>query len=536
MPHPRTFTCRNLRLARCGAMVALPFLCISAAHAACQDLRHFPLRHGRITAAVDVAAGAPIELSLLHVKLTAPAPLAFCRVAVTLTPTPDSAIEAEVWLPEASRWNGKFLGSGNGGFGGSLEVPELDMRMALTKGYATAGDDLGHETKRLVDATWAIGHPEKVKDFAYRADHVTAEFAKKLIPAYYGQPARLSYFRGCSYGGHEALMEAQRFPADYDGIIAGAPVISVTHSMVGFLWNERALHAEPGSEIPEAKLKIIQKAVLARCDRLDGIKDGIIDAQMSCHFDPAVLTCKRGDAPDCLTPAQVTALRKIYGGPLDPDTGRSIYPGFAPGYEALPGNWSVWITGPEAAQAQFANQFFGSFIYSNPKWNFHSFDFGRDVRRVDAEIGPLINSNNPDLRAFAARGGKLILFQGWADAAVTPWGTLKYYRAIQRRMGKAETQRFVRLFMVPGMMHCGGGPGPSSFDTIAAMEQWREHDRPPAMMIASRYAEPFAARAGLPGRVLATRPICAYPAERHWTGKGSYDDAHNYVCRVPHRD
>lgn len=474
----------------------------------------------------------PIAISYLHATL--PAPVAFCRVSVMLAPTPDSAIKAEVWLPEASLWNGKFLGSGNGGFGGSVDGAELGMRVALSKGYATAGDDLGHETSALVvDGTWAIEHPQKVKDFAYRADHVTAEFAKKLIAAYYGRPQRLSYFYGCSNGGHEALMEAQRFPADYDGIIAGAPANSWTHLMADFLWNERALHAEPGSKIPLAKLNLIQHAVLARCDKLDGVKDGIIDAPIRCHFDPAVLACKRSDAPDCLTPPQVAALRKIYSGPVDPDTGRSLYPGFAPGYEALPNNWSAWITGP-ALQAQFANQFFGGFIYSNPKWNFRSFDFASDVRRVDAAIGPLINSNSPDLNAFAARGGKLILFQGWADAAVPPEGTLDYYRSIQRRLGGAEAARFVRLFMIPGMMHCSGGLAPSSFDVVAAMEQWREHDQPPSMMIATRYANPIAAFAGVRGRVLATRPICAYPAERHWSGKGSYDDARNYVCRVPH--
>ena len=214
------------------------------------------LKDGKITAAVPFAANAPIELSVIHVKL--PAPMAFCRVSATLTPTPDSAIMAEVWLPDPAQWNGKFFGIGNGGFGGTVAAPALDMRTTLARGYAAAGNDLGHETPTFtIDASWAIGHPERVKDFAFRADHVTAEFAKTVIKAYYGRAPELSYFRGCSNGGHEALMEAQKFPGDYDGIIAGAPANSWTHLMTGFLWNENALFAKPDSKIPDSKLAII---------------------------------------------------------------------------------------------------------------------------------------------------------------------------------------------------------------------------------------------------------------------------------------
>lgn len=523
---------RHMKLTARVAALALLTLAPVGAKAACRNLARFVARDARITAVTSVLKGAPIELSLL--RLTLPAPIDFCRVSVTLTPTADSVIRAQIWLPDASQWNGKFLGSGNGGFGGTVQGAEIEMRKALAKGYAAAGDNLGHEmTHLVVDGTWAIGHPQKVKDFAYRADHVTAVFAKRLIAAYYGRAPRLSYFSGCSNGGHEALMEAQRFPTDYDGIIAGAPANAWTHLMADFLWNERALHAEPGSRIPKTKLALIQKAVLARCDRLDGVEDGIIDNPMQCHFNPTVLACKGPDRPNCLTRAQVEALRRIYSGPVDPETGKRIYPGFAPGYEALPENWDLWITGKHALQAQFANQFFGSFIYSNPHWNDRRFDFHKDLPHVDAEIGPIINSNDPNLSAFAARGGKLILFQGWADAAVSPWGTIDYYLDIRRTMGRAAAHRFVRLFMVPDMMHCGGGPAPNVFDALAALNRWRAHGQAPERMVASLYASPISALAGTPGRVLSTRPICAYPAVRHWIGRGSYNQARNYVCRPP---
>ncbi len=318
-----------------GLLILLSLSLATEARASCEDLAKFPLTDGKITAAVTVAEHSSVPLALLHASLVAPAD--FCRISVTLTPSSDSEILAEVWLPDPAKWNGKFLGSGNGGFGGTVVGPMLDMRKALAKGYATAGDDLGHEaTSMIPDGTWVIGHPEKVKDFAYRADHVTAEFAKAMIAAYYGRAPQLSYFRGCSNGGHEALMEAQRYPADYDGIIAGAPANSWTHIMVNFLSNETALFAAPGGQIPHDKLAMIQKAVLAKCDALDGVKDGIINDPSKCHFDPKELLCKSGDAPECLTQPQVDALSKIYSGPIDPNTKKASIPDFRPGRKRYP--------------------------------------------------------------------------------------------------------------------------------------------------------------------------------------------------------
>jgi tannase/feruloyl esterase len=516
-----------------AALVLASLVFTSAAHASCEDLAKFAVTDGKITSAVAVAQTAAIPLSILPISLAAP--LDFCRVAATLTPTSDSAIKAEVWLPDPAKWNGKFLGSGNGGFGGSIAGPAFDMRRALASGYAAAGNDLGHAiTSLVIDGTWVIGHPEKVKDFAFRADHATAEFAKALIAAYYGRSPQYSYFKGCSNGGHEALMEAVKYPADYDGIIAGAPANAWTHAMAGFLWNEAALNGAPQSQIPQSKLAMIQNAVLAKCDALDGVKDGIINDPAMCRFDPTVLSCKSGDAPDCLTHPQLDALRKIYGGPVNPATGKRIHPGFPAGAEGIPQNWETWIIGPKASQGQFANQFFGSFMWADPNWDFRSFDFAKDVDRADIELGAIINSNNPDLSAFAARGGKLILYQGWADAAITPWGTIQYYQNIQQKMGTDEAHRFVRLFMAPGMMHCGGGPGPSSFDAIAAIDQWRDKNQAPEILVAARYADSTAVLIGGPsGKPLSTRPLCAYPKVARWIGKGSPDEAQNYACQAP---
>jgi Tannase and feruloyl esterase len=519
---------RGLLLAGALLLLGISFASTSRA-ATCEDVLKFPVTAGKITSAVTVAESGAIPVPLLHASLIAP--VGFCRVAVTLTPSSDSEIKAEVWLPDPAKWNGNFLGSGNGGFGGSVDGPALDMRVALGLGYATAGDDLGHEiTSLAVDGTWVIGHPEKVTDFAYRADHVTAEFAKALIAAYYGRAQQFSYFRGCSNGGHEALMEAQRYPADYDGIIAGAPANAWTHVMAGFLWNEAAL-STPQSDIPKSKLGMIQEAVMAKCDLIDGVKDGIINDPAACHFDPKVLLCKSGDAPSCLTAPQLGALQKIYAGPVNPSTGKAIHPGFPPGYEGLPQNWDSWIIGAKSSQSQFANQFFGSFVVGDAKWDFHGFDFAKDVARADAEIGPTINSNNPDLSAFAARGGKLILFQGWADAAITPLGTIQYYHELEQKMGADKAHGFVRLFMAPGMMHCGGGPGPNNFDAITPLAQWREKSQAPESIVAARYANPIAVLTGAPkGDPLSARPLCAYPKIAHWSGKGSPDEPQNYSC------
>jgi feruloyl esterase len=509
------------------AVIAQAQACLASS--SCEDLGKLPLPGGSITLAVRVAANDAIPMKLLSTAMRVP--VAFCRVAVTLTPTADSIILAELWLPDSDKWNGKFLGVGNGGFGGA--VPVGDMRAAITQGYATAGDDLGHQlTSLIVDGAWVVGHPEKLKDFAYRADHVTAEFAKTLIAAYYGRAQQLAYFRGCSNGGHEALMEAQKYPADYDGIVAGAPANSFTQMAAGFLWNELALNETPASQIPQGKLAAIQKAALAKCDALDGVRDGIIDDPAACHFDPAPLLCKRDDGPDCLTKPQLAALRRIYSGPIS-KTGRHMYPGFPAGDEALPHNWDLWIIGSQSYQALFANQVFGSFLLNDPHWDFRTFDLANDAARADREIGPLLNSNNPDLSAFAARGGKLILFQGWADAAISPFGTIQYYRDIQRKMGDKQARQFVRLFMAPGMMHCSGGPGPNTFDAVAVVDQWRQKNEAPERLLAAKYADsPAALSAGAqPGEPLIARPLCAYPHVARWTGHGSSDKAENYVCR-----
>jgi hypothetical protein len=514
-------------------MLAVSFASTAAA-ATCEDLAKLPIADAKITSAVVLAENTAIALPPFPMSVNAPA--RFCRVAVTLTPSSDSAIMAEVWLPDPATWNGKFLGTGNGGFGGTVTGPFVEMRGALAQGYATAGNDLGHEvTTLVVDGTWVRGHPEKIKDFAYRSDHATAEFAKALIGAYYGRAPSFSYFEGCSNGGHEALMEAQRYPTDYDGIIAGAPANAWTRLMTSLVWNEVAL-GTPQSEIPKAKLAVIQEAVLAQCDALDGVKDGIINQPRACHFDPKVLLCKAGDGPTCLTHPQYEALNKIYNGPVDPQTRNRIFPGFPPGSEALPGNWDTWIVGAKSIQSQFAQEFFANFVTGDPNWNYRSFNWATDPAKTDAAIGSLINSDNPDLKDFAAHGGKLILYHGWDDAAITPLSSIQYFQDIQKALGVAQARRFVRLFMAPGMMHCSGGPGPDNFDAISAIEKWREKDQAPETLIAARYANPQAVMLGMPkGTPESTRPLCAYPNVAHWNGHGSTDEAKNYVCRAGSR-
>jgi len=517
------------------AFAAVVVLGATGAHAAtCEDLAKATLKDAAITGAKAYVAGAPVQIDAFGIPAL-PTATAFCRVQATLKPTPASEIKVEVWLPESAAWNGKLMASGNGGYGGSIGPPRLAMRPALRQGYATAATDLGHSGDGASgeDASWALGQPERVKDFGYRANHVTAQFAKAIAAAYYGQPPRRAYFNGCSDGGREALMEAQRYPDDFDGIVAGAPANRWTHLMASMAWTWQSAHAKSESLIPDAKLPVIQKAVLAQCDRLDGVEDGVIEDPRICRFDPAKVQCASGDGADCLTAAQADALRRLYQGPRLAN-GQQVFPGYPPGGEAVPNAWTLWVTGEKAQHPSFSRSFFRAMVYGDPNWDLPQLDLAKGLADADARMGPILNADNPDLSAFRKHGGKLILFHGWADGAISPYSTVEYFEAVRGKMGVASVDSFARLFMAPGVSHCFGGPGPSSFDMLGSLDAWVEKGQAPDQVIASKYANDYASLLDMPaGQPLRTRPLCAYPKVAQWTGKGSTDEAANFVCRAP---
>ncbi|HEX3742912.1 MAG TPA: tannase/feruloyl esterase family alpha/beta hydrolase [Bryobacteraceae bacterium] len=468
-------------------------------------------------ALAPLACGATCEslasLTLANTTLTAENLSAYCRVAAVVKPVADSEIHVEIWLPPPQQWNGKFLGTGNGGYSSALSNAE--MHAALQKGYATAGSNTGHEGG---DLKFGAGHPEKIRDWAYRATHVMTATAKQVVGAYYDRAAAHAYFEGCSTGGHQALMEAQRYPADYDGIVAGDPGNNRIRLNAGFLWSWLA-----AQDLPAAKLPILNRAVVEACDAADGLKDGLISDPRRCRFDPGVLECKNGDGPQCLTAAQVEAARKVYEGAHDPRTGERIFAGWARGSEALGGRgggWAAYFAGqPEPARPDFWRYW----VFDNPEWNPRTFDFDRDIATADAKVG-YIDANNPDLSAFQRDKGKLLLYHGWADPVVPPEDGIRYYESVEHAMGgTANVHSFFRLFMAPGMGHCGGGPGPNTFDALSALDQWVTGGVAPEMMIASHSTS---------GTVDRTRPLCAYPKVAQYNGTGSVDDAASFTCAV----
>ena len=505
---------------------------IPAVAASCESLAGLQLPNTSINLAQAVPAGTFTPQGGQPI----PNLPAFCRVSGVIKPSPDSDIQFEVWLP-ASGWNGKLLGAGNGGFAGSISLRELGA--AVTRGYAAAATDTGHKGG-ATDATWALDHPQKVIDFGYRAIHETADKAKAIIAALYGGGPKRSYFSSCSNGGRQALMEAQRYPADYDGIIAGAPANYWTHLLTEAIWDVQALTQDPASYIPPSKLPAIQNATLAACDSLDGVKDGVIDNPAQCHFDPSVLLCKGPDSDACLTAPQVAALQKLYSGPLN-FKGKPVYLGHAPGGETGGGGWSTWVTGLAPGKSlgfAFGTNFFTNMVFEKSTWDYHTFDVDREIKAADDKLARVLNATDPDLKRFESRGGKLILYHGWSDAAIPPVNAIDYYQSVVTKMGAKDAGQFVRLFMVPGMQHCGGGPGPNSFgslvpqgdpqhDMAAALEHWVEDGVAPSQIVATRYkgANPASG-------VERTRPLCPYPQVAHWKGTGSTDDAANFVCQA----
>lgn len=530
-------------LAAIAVISAVPTMSVHAA--TCESLKTLSLSHVTIESATSVAAADFVDENMDWLP---PAPLpAHCRVQGTIRPTADSDIKFEVWMP-ASNWNGKLQGVGNGGYAGKINRGG-GLVQAVQRGYAGVSTDTGH-VGQDAQTGWAKNHPEKVVDYAHRAVHLMTVHAKEIVKAYYGEAPKRSYFAACSNGGRQALMSAQRYPDDYDGIIAGAPANDWTGLMLGFIWNTQAQMASAASFIPASKSTAIQAAAIEQCDRLDGVADGIIAAPQACEFDPRQLLCKSTPDDSCLTQPQVEALSRIYRGPHT-SRGVQLFSGFTPGAEVgvLPGSgWDGWMFGEAAGnsmQAHFARNTMRNVFSVNDQWEFGSFDFDREPAALISKYAPILSATDPDLSRFVARGGKLILFHGWADAAIPPLNTVKYYESVVARMGARKSASAVRLFMVPGLQHCFPGVGPWSFgglsaaaqppdpsvDLSAALERWVEKGVAPQSV---RAIEPEDLFAGLfdarKGGATSSGLLCAWPKHAKWEGSGDAKDAANYVC------
>ena len=483
----------------------------------CESLTALKLQHSAITLAEPVAAGAFTPSGPAGGKgkqnaafLSLPA---FCRVAATLTPSSDSEIKIEVWLPE-SGWNGNLQSVGNGAWAGTISYPA--MATALAAGYATASTDTGHTGGN--PATFIPGHPEKLIDFAYRAVHEMTVAAKGIISARYGNGPKYSYWNGCSTGGRQALAEAQRYAADYDGIIAGAAANYVTHLQGAQVWSAQVVHKDEASYIPPAKYAMLHAAVLDACDALDGVKDGVLENPTQCRFDPKQLLCKGADDASCLTGPQAEAARQIYAGPKN-SKGKSLFPGLEPGSE------TGWATLAGTKPMALADETYKYTVFQDPSWNYLTFNAERDMATADKNAGPLMNSVDPNLKPLFSRGGKLLMYHGWADPGIAPQNSVNYYESVVEKLGKAATSNSMRLFMVPGMGHCAGGDGTSTFSMIDALSKWVEQGKAPERIEASRVRAPERK----PDR---TRPLCPYPQVAVYNGSGSTDDSANFSCKV----
>ena len=506
------------RLVTGTLVAALPLLSHARVMAApgidCAPLVALTIPDVTINAATSVAADAFTPPSATA-ALTLPA---FCRVEATARPTSDSEIKFEVWIP-VEGWNGKFQGVGNGGYQGSISYTA--MAAALRRGYATASTDTGHTGD---DVIFGQGHPEKVIDYGHRAVHIMTTSAKLVIRNATGRFAERSYFVGCSAGGHQAMSEAQRYPDDYDGIVAGAPANNRIRQTFGFLSSWLATHGPDGAPLlTQAKLSLLTTSAVAACDAIDGLKDGLIDDPRRCTFDPATIACKAGaDDATCLTAAQVTAAQRMYEGTKSPRTGALIYTGWPRGSEGFGETanqgWRQYIVDPKEPSRVGV---FKYFLFHNPNWDFRTIDWDRDLAYAEQQL-PHIAAVDTNLAPFKRRGGKLLIYTGWMDPVVPPQTAVSYYEGVVKAMGgMAPTQDFARLFMAPGMGHCAGGPGPNQFDAIGALEQWVEKGTAPERLVATHSTA---------GKVDRSRPLCAYPKVARYKGIGSIDEAGSFTC------
>jgi feruloyl esterase len=493
----------------------------SFAAATCDSLSSLSLPNTTITLAQTVAAGS----------FTAPARGGqpggrgqqltdlpeFCRVQATLKPTSDSDIKMELWLPAPSSWNGKLRGTGNGGLGGGAGVNAGALANGVRRGYATAGNNTGHDG----DSSYALEHPEKIKDFGFRSAHEMTVASKAIVKALYGAAPKLSYMAEGGGGTIAALSSAQRYPGDYDTIAVTGMSSYLTRHTFGQMWIWQATHKDPASFIPPEKYQVLHKAALDACDALDGLKDGIIGDVPRCKFDPSATLCKSGDGTDCLTAPQVEAARKIYAGPHNPRTGDEIYSPLYPGSEL---GWGQLAGGD--APLGIPVEFFKYYVFRDPSWDYKTrpVNFDSDVTASNrAEIHP-VNAVDPDLGKFFARGGRLLLVDGWADTAVPPKVAINYYNAIVKRLGAKTVKESMRFFMVPGMGHGPGTTGAENFnfDALGLIEQWKEQGKAPDQLVVEHYKD---------GKQIGTRLVCQYPQVATYKGSGDAENSSSYSCK-----
>jgi feruloyl esterase len=492
----------------------------SVVAASCESVALLALPDGKITSAALVAAGA-FEPPMgggpmmggpggLAVFKSVPA---FCRVSATLTPSPDSDIKIEVWMP-AENWNGKLAGIGNGVWAGNISYSALAEPLA--KGYATVATDTGHAGSGM-DAKFAIGHKEKLIDFGYRAVHEMTVKAKAFIAAYYGRKERRSLWVSCSTGGRQGLMEAYRYPEDYDGISSMAPANPMVGLMIGSLWTGYAAIKDEAHRLPMAKITAIHKEFINQCDEKDGLKDGIVGDPEHCNFNPGTLQCKEGDNNSCLTEPQIEALRDIYGGTKNHRTGEKAFDGFEPGSEQ---QFTALIGGKEPFPV--AQSYFRDIVFNNPQWDFKSFDYDKDLTASYKAGSDTLDAPSNGLAKFFEKGGKLLLSHGWSDGLIPASNTVSYYQSMTAKMNPKKAADSVRLFMIPDMGHCGGGDAPSVTDMLSVIDQWVDKGKAPDSIFASRPLN----------QKPMTRPICPYPQIAKYKGSGSIDDAANFECKA----
>jgi feruloyl esterase len=434
----------------------------------------------------------------------------FCRVAATLKPSGDSNIKIEVWLP-LSGWNGKLMGAGSFGWGGSIMYGGL--LLGLEHGFATVSTDTGHDHS-LPDGAFALGHPDKMIDYGYRSAHSMTIDAKEFIQAFYGRAPKHSYWYGCSLGGQMGLTEIQRFPEDYDGAIIGAPASPIVDLNAYQIWPSLLIVQNPARQLGRAKATMLHEAVMNACDALDGARDGEIENPAACHFDPETLRCKDEDNDKCLTAPQVEFVKMLYRGPINARTGQQLFEGAAPGTEAGWGGYSA-----DNAMG-VAVALFKYMVFQDPKWDWKTLDMNKDVAYGRAVLRTINIADNPDLKPFFDRGGKLLWYHGWADGA-SPLQSVKYLDAVKQKVSQAQTEHSMRLFAMPGMGHCMGGAGCDTFDKLGELDKWVETGRAPDRIVASKIQD---------GKVVRTHPLCAYPAVAKYNGTGGMDQAANFVC------